>query len=174
MTDWYKLTVDDVVRKLNSNLATGLDEAEVSRRLEQYGLNELVDRGSKSPWRILAEQFTDTMVIILVIAAVVSGMVGDWKDSIAILAIVIINGLLGFRQEYQAEKSMAALKKMAVPTVKVRRKHHILEVTAQKLVPGDVIQIEAGNMVPADCRIIHPVVARDLRRIRNYLLRLCD
>lgn len=160
MTDWYKLTVDEVVKKLKSNLVGGLSEEEVLLRLERYGLNELVDRGNKSPLRILAAQFTDTMVVILIIAAVVSGLLGDWKDSIAIVAIVIINGVLGFRQEYQAEKSLAALKKMAVPKVKVRRNNHITEISAQKLVPGDIIQIEAGNLIPADCRIIESVNLR--------------
>ena len=94
------------------------------------------------------------MVVILIVAAVVSGALGDWKDAIAILAIVVLNAVLGFSQEFRAEKAMAALKQLAVPTVKVRRDGHVIEISARDLVPGDVVLLEAGALVPADGRLL--------------------
>ncbi len=157
---WYKLENDIVLSRLLSNANKGLDEGEADRRITEYGPNELIERGSKSPWRILLEQFTETMVVVLMIAAIVSGLLGDLKDTVAIIAIVILNALLGYRQEYQAEKALAALKKLAVPNVKVRRGGHLLELSASKLVPGDVVYLEAGNMVPADGRLLEAINLR--------------
>ena len=154
MTEWYKLSADEASRELDSDLHTGLPPEEAARRIEQYGPNELVERGTQSPWAILWSQFTETMVLILVIAAVISAFVGDLKDAGAIVAIVILNALLGFRQEYQAEQAMAALKKLAVPTVRVRRGGHVLEISARELAPGDIVLLEAGNLVPADGRVV--------------------
>lgn len=139
---------------MQSSLEKGLTNAEASERLVKYGPNELIERGLKSPWRILWEQLISTMVVILIISAVVSAFLGDLKDAIAILAIVVVNAVLGFRQEYQAEQAMAALKKMAVPTVKVRRAGHVREISARELVPGDVLLLETGNLIPADCRLL--------------------
>jgi Ca2+-transporting ATPase len=129
-----------VLRQLEVDPAQGLDPAEVERRLAQYGPNELIERGAKSPWRILWEQFTALMIVILIVAAALSAFLGDYEDAIAILAIIIINAVLGFNQEYRAEKAMAALKKLAVPHV--------------DLTPGDIVLLEAGNLVPADCRLL--------------------
>ena len=154
MADWYKLAREEVVATLGTNLEKGLDEAEASKRLDQYGPNELVERGVKSPWIILWEQLTGTMVVILIVAAVISYFLGDAIDTIAILAIVILNALLGFRQEYKAEQAMAALKKLAVPNVRVRREGHVRELSARELVPGDIVLLEAGNLVPADSRLV--------------------
>ena len=123
-------------------------------RLSRYGPNELVERGGRSPWRILLEQLTGTLVLILIVAAVVSALVGDVKDAVAILAIVVLNAILGFVQEYRAEQAMAALKKLAVPLVRVRRAGQVAEVPAHDLVPGDIVLLEAGNLVPADGRLI--------------------
>jgi Ca2+-transporting ATPase len=97
---------------------------------------------------------TAVMVVILIVAAVISAFLGDYKDTIAIMAIVVLNSILGFTQEYRAEKAMAALKKLAVPTVKVRRDGHVREVSARELVPGDVVLLEAGALVPADGRLL--------------------
>jgi P-type Ca2+ transporter type 2C len=152
--DWYQLTKEQVLEQLDSDLQNGLNDEEANRRLEEHGLNELIERGVKSPWLILGDQFKETMVIVLIVAAVISALLGDYKDAIAIVAIVIINALLGFRQEYQAEKAMEALKKMAVPSVRVRRGGHLQEISAKKLVPGDIVLLEAGNAVPADCRLL--------------------
>jgi Ca2+-transporting ATPase len=129
-------------------------------RFEKFGPNELLDRGGKSAWKIIWEQLTGVMTIVLIIAAVVSLFLGDLEDAFAILAIVILNTVLGFSQEYRAEKAMAALKKMAVPHVRVRRDGHTREITARELVPGDVVLLEAGNLIPADGRLIESINLR--------------
>jgi Ca2+-transporting ATPase len=128
--------------------------------LDEHGPNELVERGLKSSWRILLEQFTGLLVIILIVAAVVSVVLGDWKDATAILAIVLLNAALGFSQEFRAEKAMAALKQLAVPTVRVRRDGHVVEILALDLVPGDVVLLETGALVPADGRLLESVNLR--------------
>jgi Ca2+-transporting ATPase len=154
METWYQLNTEEVLAALESEADSGLAAGEATRRLGEIGPNELEERGVKTPWQILWEQLTETMVVILIIAALVSALLGDLKDAVAILAIVVINTLLGFRQEYQAEKAMAALKKLAVPVVRVRRDGHVLEISSRNLVPGDIILLEAGNLVPADCRLL--------------------
>ena len=126
-------------------------------RLEEYGPNELVDRGIKSPWKILWEQLTGIMVVILIISAVISIFLHEYMDAIVILIIVVLNAILGFTQEYQAEQAMAALKKMAVPQVRTRRNGKVSETKASQLIPGDIVLFEAGNAVPADCRLIEAV-----------------
>jgi Ca2+-transporting ATPase len=137
--DWHRLENVDVLSHLGTDPEKGLSQAEVERRLTQHGFNELIERGLKSPWHILWEQLTAVMVVILIIAAVISGALGDYKDAVAILAIVVLNAILGFTQEYRAERAMAALKKLAVPTVKVRRDRRVQEVSARDLVPGDIV-----------------------------------
>jgi Ca2+-transporting ATPase len=153
----YKLSLDEIYSDLNTNPKDGLDRREADRRLEEYGPNELVDRGGKNPWLILLRQFTEFLVIILILAAIVSAALGEWVDAIVILAIVVLNAILGFTQEHRAEQAMAALKKLAVPTVRVRRDGEIQELTSTSLVPGDIVLLEAGNVVPADGRIIENV-----------------
>ncbi|HSJ52630.1 MAG TPA: HAD-IC family P-type ATPase, partial [Anaerolineae bacterium] len=160
MGNWHQLETEQVLSQLQSNGAAGLTAAEAARRLEEHGPNELVERGIKSPWRILWEQLTATMVLILIIAAIISSVLGDWKDAIAILAIVVLNAALGFSQEYRAEKAIAALKQLAVPTVRVRRDGHVTEISARSLVPGDVALLEAGVLVPADGRLLESVNLR--------------
>jgi len=155
--DWHRRTVNEIAGQLGTDSASGLEDVEVMKRLEKYGPNELVELGGKSPWKILLGQFKETMVIILIIAAVISFILGEFIDATAILLIVVLNALLGFRQEYKAEQAMAALKKMAVPTVRVRRNGHVKEVSSNTLVPGDVVMLEAGNVVPADCRLFESV-----------------
>jgi len=157
MSDWYKKDYQQVLDELGSDAAGGLTTAEVAQRLEKYGPNELIETGRKSPWRILFEQFTDTMVIVLIIAALISFALGELTDTIAILVIVFLNGLLGFSQENKAEKAMQALKQMAVPTVTVRRDNHINQIPSKDLAPGDILVLEAGNLVPADCRLVESV-----------------
>lgn len=154
MTDWHKLDPQQAVRQFNSHLQTGLTAEEVARRFAEYGPNELVERGTKSPWSILLEQFTGIMVVILMISAVVSVILGETIDALVILIIVVLNAILGFTQEYRAERGMAALKRMAVPHVRVRRDGHLQEITARELVPGDIIQLETGNTIPADARLL--------------------
>ncbi|MFQ6057709.1 MAG: cation-translocating P-type ATPase [Anaerolineae bacterium] len=157
---WHRLKASEVLARLGSDGERGLSQAEAARRLMEHGPNELVERGLKSPWHILWEQLTAIMVVILIIAAVVSAALGDYKDAVAILGIVILNTILGFTQEYRAERAIAALKKLAVPTVKVRRDGHVQEISARELVPGDIVLLEAGALVPADGRLLESVNLR--------------
>jgi Ca2+-transporting ATPase len=154
MSSWFSKEAPQVVQELESSLETGLTSAEVTSRREKYGKNELEDRGTKSPWKILWEQLTETMVVILIISAVITVFLGEYKDAIAIFVIVVLNAILGFTQEYRAEQAMAALKKMSVPRVRVRRDGKITEIPAQELVPGDIIYLEAGNAIPADGSLV--------------------
>src|SRR5512134_1409053 len=154
MTEWHTLDTQDAVHQADSNLESGLTAVEAARRLEEYGANELVERAGKSAWSILLEQFTGIMVGMLIISAVVSMILGETIDAVVIMVIVVLNAVLGFVQEYRAEQAMAALKRMAVPRVRVRRDGRLQEVTALSLVPGDIIQLETGNTVPADARLL--------------------
>ncbi|MEQ9552915.1 MAG: cation-translocating P-type ATPase [Coleofasciculus sp. G3-WIS-01] len=154
MTTWYTLNLVDVLKQLNTDATIGLSHKEARQRQDIYGLNELNDRPLESPWKILWEQFSATVVVVLIVAAVISALLGEYKDAIAIFAIVVFNAILGFRQEYQAERAIAALKKLAVPTVKVRRDGILEQLSARELVPGDIVILESGNLVPADCRLL--------------------
>jgi Ca2+-transporting ATPase len=154
MTPWHQNSVEAVLRALHSDAVRGLPETEAARRLAQYGPNELGNDRSPSAWRIFLGQLTSIMVIILIAAAVVSLLLGDHQDAIAIGAIVVLNALLGFTQEYRAETALAALKKLTVPAVRVRRDAQVREIAASNLVPGDIVLLEAGNFIGADCRII--------------------
>lgn len=107
--DWYRLEAADILTRLEADPEQGLNRAEAQRRLANFGPNELVECGLKSPWLILWEQLTTVMAVILIIAAVISAALGDYKDAVAIMAIVVLNAVLGFTQEYRAEKAMAAL-----------------------------------------------------------------
>ena len=160
MSDWHRLEPKEVLTRLETDPERGLSQAEAERRLDEYGPNELVEHGLKSPLHILREQLTATMMLILIVAAIISAALGDAKDAVAIIAIVILNAVLGFRQEYQAERAMAALKKLAVPTVKVRRDGRLREISARELVTGDVVQLETGNLVPVDGRLLESVNLR--------------
>jgi Ca2+-transporting ATPase len=151
---WYRLPVEEAAQRLGVTPASGLPHAEARRRLEQHGPNELGERAGPSRWKILVGQLTGVMTFVLVAAAGISVFLGDVLDAIVILAIVVLNAALGFSQEYRAEQSMAALKQMSAPTVRVRRDGGVHEVTARDLVPGDVVLLETGNVVPADGRLL--------------------
>jgi P-type Ca2+ transporter type 2C len=151
---WYRLSADEVAGRLGTTRATGLREVEARRRREQYGPNLVVERGGPSRWQILVGQLTGVMTVVLVAAASISVFLGDVLDAIVILAIVVLNAALGYSQEYRAERSMAALKRMAAPTVRVRRGGEVREVASPDLVPGDVVLLETGNVVPTDGRLL--------------------
>jgi Ca2+-transporting ATPase len=157
VSNWYQLAAQIVIQQQNSDAHQGLTAAEAQARLLRDGPNELIEAGRKPLWKLFWEQLSAPLVVILIVAAVLSYAVGDAKDAIAIMAIVIFNAVLGVRQEYKAEEAMAALKQMSVPTVRVRRDGQVQEVSAQNLVKGDVILLEAGNLVPADGRLIETV-----------------
>lgn len=154
MSNWHLQSVEEVVARLETDPSSGLSDGEAQNRLARVGLNELIERGGKHPLRILWQQFTSTMVLILIVAAVVSGLLGKTTETIAIAAIVVLFALLGFVQEYRAEQAMAALKKLAVPIVRVVRGGDVREISARDLVPGDLILLEAGSAVPADVRLV--------------------
>ena len=160
MSNWYQLEANAVLEHFSTSASNGLSYKEVEHRLKQYGQNELTERALKSPWQIIWEQLTALIVVVLIVAAIISALIGDYKDTIAILAVVIFNALLGFNQEYRAGQALAALKRMAVPTVKVWRNHRLEEIPALQLVPGDIVLLEVGNLVPADCRLLESVNLR--------------
>ena len=132
----------------------GLSEKEAAERLIKYGPNKLVEKKKKPAWFMFLNQFKDVMILILIAAAVVSGLVGEVKDAIVILIIVFLNAVVGFVQEFRAEKALEALKKMSAPLAIVRRDDTPKNMDATRLVPGDIVQLEAGNMVPADIRLL--------------------
>lgn len=146
--NWHLQTVEKSIEALQTSPKTGLSQLEADLRLKQYGRNELVEKGGRTPLKILWEQLTATMVLILIAAAVVAGLLGDMKNTIAISAIVILYAILGFVQEYRAEQAIAALKKLSVPNVRVLRDKALKESSARDLVPGDIIQLEVGTCCP--------------------------
>lgn len=151
---WHVRSAKDVLAHFDLDPEQGLSAADVIERQNRFGPNELVERGVKSPLRIIWEQLTDVMVLILIGAAVVSALVKDLLDGAIIMAIVVLNAALGFVQEYRAERAMAALKQMSAPLVRVRRDGKVQEVEAHDLVPGDIVLLEAGNAIAADARVI--------------------
>lgn len=153
-TVWHTLDHDQTLSKLESNATTGLSAENVRDRLEQFGPNELIDSETRGPLLILWEQFYNSMILLLAVAAVVSLMLGEHRDAIAIVCIIVLNAVLGFVQDYRAERALAALKKLSVPRVRVRRGDAVSETESTDLVPGDVVLLEAGNKVPADCRLL--------------------
>ena len=152
--DWYRVPAEHAAALLGTEPELGLTDSEARTRLGRYGPNAVEDRGGRSAWRTLLAQFTGVLTLVLLVAAVLSVALGDVLDAGAILAIVVLNAALGFFQEHRAERSMAALKRMAAPVVRVRRDGRVQEISALVLVPGDVVLLEAGNVVPADARLL--------------------
>jgi len=151
---WHCLGSEEAASRLGSNLHAGLSAEDASERLAQYGPNTLRETRGRSPLAMLASQFTDFMILVLIAAAVIAGFIGEPQDTIAIVVIVFLNGIIGFVQEYRAERAMAALKQMAAPLANVIRAGHAQQIPANELVPGDVVKLEAGNIVPADLRLL--------------------
>lgn len=149
----HLLPVSETLDLFDTKLATGLSPSEVEERLKINGKNILVEKKKKSLLKLLMNQFKDVMIGILILAAVVSVAIGDMKDAVVIIIIVLLNAVIGFVQEYKAEKAMAALKKMSAFKAMSRRGGDIVEVDASELVPGDIILLESGNVVPADLRL---------------------
>jgi Ca2+-transporting ATPase len=153
MMDWHQKEINEVINELRSSLH-GLSQEEARGRLKEYGPNELIEKKKKTPIMIFFEQFRDFMILVLIAAAVISGLVGEISDTIAIIVIVVLNAVIGFVQEYRAEKAIAALKKIAAPSAIVLRDGMASTISASELVPGDMVHIEAGRIVPADMRLI--------------------
>ena len=157
---WEILRKEEVLRELKANIRSGLNDKEVIFRRSKYGENKLEDKPKESLLIKFLKQFNDFMIIILIIASIVSATVSyfqgenDYIDSVIIIAIVILNAIMGVAQEAKAEKSIEALKEMTPPKAKVIRSGVAVEINAKELVPGDIIILEAGNYVPADCRLL--------------------
>ena len=154
MGDWHRREIADVVRELRTDPGSGLTGAEAASRLRASGPNDLPEGPPLRPGSIVLSQFAATMVAVLLAAAVVAALLGDLVDTVAIVAIVLLNALLGFTQEFRAEKAMAALSRLAAPVVKVRRDGGVREIPARELVPGDVLLLETRARVPADARLV--------------------
>ena len=162
--NWFNKTVDETVNELKTNEESGLTTDEVNTRKEKYGLNELAKKKKKSTFVKFLEQFKDFMIIVLIISAVISGIVGvkqeglsGMTDTIIILVVIIANAIIGVLQENKAEKSLEALQKLSSHVAKVMRNGKLLTIPSRELVPGDVVILETGDYVPADLRIIEAV-----------------
>jgi Ca2+-transporting ATPase len=153
-SDWHCLSAQEAIGRLQSDSHKGLSSESASAALAQHGPNALEDTVRRPPLAMLVAQFTDFMILVLVAAAVIAGLVGEPQDSVAIVVIVLLNGILGFVQEYRAERAMAALKQMAAPMASVIRDGKVHQIPAPELVPGDIVKLEAGNIVPADLRLL--------------------
>src|SRR5687768_581169 len=157
--EYYLETVEEVGRRLKST-PSGLSKEDARHRLNEHGKNALEAGKKKTVLGMFLRQFTDFMILVLIGAAVVSGIVGELTDTIVILAIVVINAIVGVVQEYRAEKAMEALQNMAATNARVIRDGQSIEIPAEELVPGDVVTLEAGNIIPADVRLIETYTLR--------------
>ncbi len=151
---WHTLGIGDTVEKLQSNIESGLTDAEAKKREARVGQNRLAGVQVTSVWQMLLEQFKDFMVLVLIAATIISGLLGEYADALTILVIVILNAILGLVQEFKAEKSLEALKQMTSPEAKVIRRGVKKKIPALDLVPGDLVILDAGVRVPADMRIV--------------------
>jgi Ca2+-transporting ATPase len=154
---WHRLLPDEAVARLNSDGRAGLSAAEAAARLAQAGPNVLTEGHQRPLLMMFLGQFADFMILLLLVAAVISGFIGEPMDTIAILVILVLNAVVGAAQEYRAERAVAALRRMAAPLANVRRGGRHLTLDAADLVPGDLVLLETGNMVPADLRLIEAV-----------------
>jgi Ca2+-transporting ATPase len=168
---WHSVSAAEAAADLDSDLERGLTEDQVQKRRAQFGTNELREAPGRTFWQMLLEQLNQFLIWILIIAAIVSALIGwreythsgdttEFIDAIAIMTIVILNATLGVIQEGRAEEALTALKKMAAPNAHVLRRGHLLTVPSRDLVPGDVVILETGNYVPADVRLIESVNLR--------------
>ncbi|HIY56997.1 MAG TPA: HAD-IC family P-type ATPase, partial [Candidatus Tetragenococcus pullicola] len=157
MSQWYHDTKEEVLKSLDTDVENGLSEAEVNKRLESFGSNELEEQEKESIFMKVLGQLKDPMIIVLLIAAVlsyVSSGFQDWVEPVIILLIVVVNAIISISQENNADKSLEALQKMSAPLAKVIRNGKIENVNTPNLVPGDIVELEAGDLVPADARIL--------------------
>ena len=150
----YGIPIDRLLAAGGVHVDQGLSSADIQKRSQQFGANQLTEAPPVPTWKKLVAQFKDLVIWILIVAAVVSGALGEWVDALAILAIVVLNGVIGFVQEQRAEQAMSALRKLSAPSAKVVRDGTHQTVPAGTLVPGDIIQVEAGDNIPADARLV--------------------
>lgn len=157
---WHALQPDELLRKLDTRQHDGLNVEEVKQRQVKFGPNELLEKPRAGFFAMLLDQFKDFIVMMLIIAAVVSALLGDYVEAAAIITIVLLNAILGVVQESRAEQALAALKKMAAPEAQVLRNGERVMVPARELVPGDIVFLEAGNFIPSDLRLLEAVNLR--------------
>ena len=150
----FGMPIDQMLSAGGVHVEQGLPASEVQKRSQQFGANQLTEAPPVPIWQKLVAQFKDLVIWILIVAAVISGALGEWVDALAILAIVMLNGAIGFVQEQRAEKAMSALRKLSAPSARVVRDGTHQTVPAGTLVPGDIIQVEAGDNIPADARLV--------------------
>ena len=154
---WHALDQKEVLGKLDVTRERGLAVQEAENRLQKFGYNELEEGDRTTIWEMLLDQVSDFVVILLLVAAVISALLGDWVESGAIMTIVVLNAVLGVVQERRAEEALAALKKMSAPDADVLRGGHRKSVSSREVVPGDIVFLEAGNYVPADVRLLESI-----------------
>ena len=152
--EWYNKGKKEVLDELGVDLSFGLSNIEAAKRLEEYGRNELQEQVKKGFVSKLIAQFTDFLIIILLVSAGISAFVGEKEDAFVILAIVVINAILGIYQEGKAEKSVEALQRLSAPTANILRDGNRITLPAAEIVPGDVVILEAGDIIPADIRLL--------------------
>ncbi len=150
--NWHAISVEETLKEVESKIQ-GLSPENAQQRLAKYGPNELKETKQKSPLEIFLRQFADIMIVVLIAAAVISGLIGDIKDTIVIAVIIVLNAIIGFVQEYRAEKAIQSLRKISAPRATALRDNTAQVIPAADIVPGDVVLLEAGNIVPADLRI---------------------
>lgn len=151
---WWLQPAQEAIRNLNTDPHQGLSTGEAQKRLQEFGCNQLLEQQKSSFLHLFFDQFSNLIVWILIVAAIIAGVLREWVDAVSIITIIVLNGLLGFFQEYRAEKSLAALRKMITPSSKVIREGKLQTVPSKDIVPGDLILIEAGDHIPADGRFI--------------------
>lgn len=154
VSSWHTLTTTAALATLQSDSQQGLPTESVATRLRQYGANRLLEAKPRSVWLKFLDQFKNLLVIVLLIAAALAWLIGDLKDAVVILIVVLLNASLGFYQEHRAEQTLAALKQMLAAQARVRRNGQLVDVDATSLVPGDIVLLEAGNRIPADGRLL--------------------
>jgi Ca2+-transporting ATPase len=149
---WHILSGGEICKKLSVEPEKGLSDREVTRRLMEFGHNSLIIKKGVNPVFLFLGQFKDFMVLVLMVATLISGLLGEIADAVTILAIILVNAVLGFIQEYRAEKSMESLRSLTAPEAVVLRNNTVMKIPAAELVPGDIVMVEAGDRVPADIR----------------------
>ncbi len=157
---WHTMTKEEIRRKLRTDLQNGLTDDEAIERIKRYGTNRFQEKKKTNLFMKFIMQFNDFMIIILILAALISAIMsyvdgkGDYIDSIIIITIVVFNAIMGLIQESRAEKALDDLKKLSAPNAIVKRNGIIKEISSSEVVPGDIVILETGNFVPADCRIL--------------------
>ncbi|MSP41768.1 MAG: hypothetical protein EXR08_00120 [Alphaproteobacteria bacterium] len=145
---------NEILSELDVTAAAGLNSLEAAQRLNQFGWNRLTEKPRRASWLLFVDQFKSYLIVVLMFAAVLAGIVGDFTDALVILFVILLNAFLGFQQEQRAEQSLSVLKKMLATSCRVRRGGVAMEIPADELVPGDIVLLDAGSRVPADGRLV--------------------